>query len=112
MAKPSKGIFQTEEAAKFEAEVALKSPSAKLPTVDLNNDGVMVITWEGDSPEVRSVRRGSTVAEIRAEGASSVDADASVNVNMVMVPPSTKLKDGDMIFLSSDSDVKARERVP
>lgn len=109
--KPSKGIFQTEEAAKFEAEVALKNPSAKLPNVDLNNDGVMVITWKDDLPEVRSVRRGSTVAEIRAEAASSADADARVNVNMVMVPPSTKLKDGDMIFLSSDGDTKAREHV-
>ena len=109
--KPSKGIFQTEEAAKFEAEVALKNPSAKLPNVDLNNDGVMVITWKDDLPEVRSVRRGSTVAEIRAEAASSADADARVNVNMVMVLPSTKLKDGDMIFLSSDGDTKAREHV-
>jgi molybdopterin converting factor small subunit len=71
----------------------------------------MVITWKDDLPEVRSVRRGSTVAEIRAEAASSADADARVNVNMVMVPPSTKLKDGDMIFLSSDGDTKAREHV-
>jgi len=135
-AKPRRGIFQTEEAAKLEAEVALRNPnSTKNPNVDVE-DGVMVITWNDayDSPEVLSVRRGSTVAELadmlpdargRVDVRHTTDASStssttststttrpditggddvqkkndSVNVNMVMVPPTTKLKDGDMIFI-------------
>ena len=33
---------------------------------------------------------------------------ASVNVNMVMVPPTTKLKDGDMIFISDSQTTASR----
>ena len=142
-AKPGRGIFQTEEAAKLEAEVALRNPnSTKNPSVDVE-DGVMVITWNDadDSPEVLSVKRGSTVAELadmlpnaRARGdfrrsntltetttrdsapdretADDVQAraksGASVNVNMVMVPPTTKLKDGDMIFISDSQTTASR----
>ena len=142
-AKPGRGIFQTEEAAKLEAEVALRNPnSTKNPSVDVE-DGVMVITWNDadDSPEVLSVKRGSTVAELadmlpntRARGdfrrsntltetttrdsapdretaddvQTRAKSGASVNVNMVMVPPTTKLKDGDMIFISDSQTTASR----
>ena len=36
------------------------------------------------------------------------EAGASVNVNMVMVPPTTKLKDGDMIFISDSQTTASR----
>lgn len=104
-AKPKSGIFQTEEAAKFEAEVALSNPSANQPNVDVE-DGVMIITWNDQYPELHSVKRGSTVAEIRgilASSDSSVESSGRVNVNMVMVPPTTTLKDGDMIFLDKST---------
>jgi len=104
-AKPKSGIFQTEEAAKFEVEVALKNPTANQPKVDVE-DGVMIITWNDQYPELHSVKRGSTVAEIHGilnssnnDDDSPVESSGRVNVNMVMVPPTTTLKDGDMIFL-------------
>jgi len=102
-AAPRQGIFQTEEAAKFEAELALNNPSIKTPSIDVE-EGVMIITWNNDAPEVRSVKRGSTVAEIRdifAPNAKDGSEETKhVNVNMTLVPPNTKLKDGDMIFLN------------
>lgn len=114
-AKPAAGIFQTEEAAKFEAEVALSSPKANHPNIDVE-EGVMIITWTDNYPELHSIKRGSTVAEIREIidkipgekrlAPPKVESDESVNVNMVMVPPTTTLKDGDMIFLDKKTPMQ------
>lgn len=46
------------------------------------------------------------MVEICVEVAFFVDVDARVNVNMVMVSSFIKLKDGDMIFLFFDGDIK------
>jgi len=110
-AAPNRGIFQTEEAAKFEAELALNNPSIKTPSIDVT-EGVMIITWNNDAPEVRSVKKGSTVAEIHdifAPNAKDGSGEAdNFNVNMTLVPPNTKLKDGDMIFLN-EAPVTSRD---
>ena len=78
----------------------------------------MIVTWTDDAPEVRSVKRGVTAADLIKlidqtkvpSDDDPVEADEAINVNMVMVPPNTPLKDGDMIFLNETSST-AREIV-
>ena len=111
-AKPKGGglFFAPVEGAKFEAELGLRQPNSKTPNIDIT-DGVMIVTWTADAPEVRSVKRGVTAADLKknidnpndkADDASA-DEPEHINVNMVMVPPNTPLKDGDMVFFDETS---------
>jgi hypothetical protein len=117
--KPKGGgqFFAPVEGAKFEAELGLRRPNSKTPNIDVS-EGVMIVTWTDDAPEVRSVKRGVTAADLKKiidqtkvpSDDDAVEADEAINVNMVMVPPNTPLKDGDMIFLNETSST-AREIV-
>jgi len=117
--KPKGGgqFFAPVEGAKFEAELGLRRPNSKTPNIDVS-EGVMIVTWTDDAPEVRSVKRGVTAADLKKlidqtkvpSDDDPVEADEAINVNMVMVPPNTPLKDGDMIFLNETSST-AREIV-
>ena len=102
--------FSQKEAMQLEAELGLtvkrngNNGDLKSASVDLTSTGLLIVTWDSQSPSLRTFEPGTTAGTVRKQMAIESSDECFVetkyvNVNSVMVPAEQQLQDADCVFL-------------